>query len=223
MTLYYERFPLEFAPKAISFELRGQTIGGPVSITGRTQVASVGAPYWIATLDGVTAGGAAAVLAYRRLRANMAGGGGAIAVPVFDIYQAPWPVAGVYSAAETKFSDGTEFSDGTGFYTPVIKITVGAAAAAGATSISVTTTTAGTVYGGEYFSINARLYQITKVEDDGAWTITPPLREAITTADRIDMDRPGCIMRLADEGAADLSLTMGRYGFPSLNFVEVIE
>lgn len=223
MTLYYERFPAEFGPKSVSFELRGQTVAGPVSLTGRTQVAMLGYPYWVATLEGLTAGGPAAVLAYRRLRGLMAGGAGAIAVPVFDVYQAPWPVAGVYSAAATKFSDGTGFSDGTAFYTPVIKIMVGAAASAGATSISVSVTTAGTRYGGEYFSINARLYQIVRVEDDGTWTITPPLREDITTADRIDMDRPVSIMRLVDEGAADLNLAMGRYGFPAANFVEVIE
>lgn len=219
-------WPSDLAPRRVAFSLRGQVIAGPVSLTGRSQATATDTGYWTAVLSGIPTGGAARVKAYRRLLGQLAGGAGIVKVPAFDREQAPWPVAGVYTATPSDFTDGTEFSDGTGFFEPVIKVTAGADAAIGATQIAVVVASADTIVGGEYFSVHGRLYRIESVLSvsggNQAWAITPAVRAAIASGARLDFDRPVCRMRLAAEGEGDLDLERGLYGFPSMTFVEAV-
>lgn len=217
-------WPPGLGPKSVAFNRRGMTISGPVSLSGRSMVAQYDAGYWIARLSGVNAAGPTNVLAHRRLSALMEGGAHQVFVPVFDRANAPWPVAGVYESLKT-YSGGETFSGGEKYSASVI-IAAMAAAAARATRITPTVTTASTIRGGEFFEIAAtgRLHSIKSVDvAAGTWDIWPPLREAVLVSTELNFDDPKCLMRLQNESDGDLDLTMGRYGFPDLEFVEVIE
>lgn len=221
-------WPRELAPRAVSFNLRGEVSRGGVSLTNRTQVAVIDAGYWVAEYSAVPVETPERVKLYRRVRAKMRGGGGLVAVPVFDQENAPWPVEGIWSAPSTGFTDGTQFSDGFGFFEPAIQVTASADAAIRATTITAEVAAAGEIVGGEYFSVRDRLYQIEEVLDvavtssEQTWLIKPGLRAAIADGDDLNFDRPTCLMQLAEPGADDLDLEVGRYGFPDLSFVEVI-
>lgn len=214
----YEWNP-DLAPRGISFTRRGASVGGPPSFSGRSQVGEVDAGYWMAKLNTVNAGGKANVLAFRRQFGRQQGGAHQILVPVFDRANAPWVTAGVY-AASTTYSDGTIYTDGTSYADPVIIVSLTSAAARRATQITPTVTSAGTISGGEYFSAGVHLYTIDEVNDDGTWTIWPPLREALASGYELNFDNPKCLMRLLNEGDDDLLLERGGYGFPDLTFIE---
>lgn len=228
MTIY--DWPSVLGPRGVAFNKRGQTVAGPPSLTGRTQVASLDAGYWVAGYRGVNAGGASRVRAYRALTALLEGGAHQIRVPVFDVAQAPWPLdsAGnpITSVSQVAHSDDALFSDLTGYAQSSIDAYLTSAAALRATSVAVAFRNAGTRGGGEYFSIGDRLYLVRAVlADDGAGNLTlaiwPPLREAAASGAVLNFDRPVCRMRLASESSADLDLDWGRFGFPDMAFVEV--
>lgn len=222
MTVY--NWPADLAPRGVSFVGRGRTVMGAATLSGQSQVASYDAGSWVARLSTVNAGGTANVKAYRALLAKLEGGAHQVAVPVFDLANAPWPNPGGAAGnlvADQPWDDSFYFDDGFGWAEPAIEVTLSAAASARATNISVTKTTIGTVRGGEYFSIADHLHILLNEEDDGTWHIWPPLREDVALGVALNFDRPVCRMRLAEESSGDLALERGIFGFPDLEFVEV--
>lgn len=223
MTVY--PWPGSFHPRGVSFKRRGVSVAGQPSMTGRMQVGQLDAGYWVASYSRLNVGGAAPVKAYRAFMGRMEGGAHSVLVPVYDDAQAPWPLAGGSAAnlnTDEPFDDGLFFDDGTGFFDPSILVTLSAAAALRATAIDVTVGTAGTISGGEYFSIGDRLHVITDVISSTRWAIWPPLREAAAVGAELNFDRPICRMTLVDEATGDLTLERGLYGYPDLEFVEVV-
>lgn len=227
MTIY--RWDPALAPRGVSFNLRGMSIGGPPTLTGRNQVGQLDAGYWTASYTKIPVGPSAVVQAFRALRAKMEGGAHQILVPVFDDAQVPYALAGgkiVNANPEQPYSDGTLHTDGHGFYLPAIIVSTSADAALRATSISATVTTAGTISAGTYFSIGDRLYLIKEVlsSSGGArtWSISPPLREAVPSGTPINFEAPICRMRLLSESEMDLVLERGLYGFSDINFIEAL-
>lgn len=211
------------APKAVAFNLRGQSISGPPSLSGRSQIWGYDEGFWEARLVGVNAAGPERVNAYRAMVAKCAGGSVAVRVPVFDLDQAPWPLPGGAAAnliEDGEFDDGTLFDDGTGFFEYAIEVEMAAPAEAGASQIHVTVTTAGTISEGMFFSIDDRLHRIREKLSDTSWLIVPKLREDVAQGTLLNFDRPVCRMRLANENSADLTLDFGRNGFPDMHFIE---
>lgn len=227
MTIY--DWPATLAPQGSGFNRRGMTVGGPNSLTGRTQVGSIDAGYWIASLTGFRTDRKERVKAYRAVLALLEGGAHQIRVPVFDCRQAPWPLDSngkpVTSAGDVQFSDGSVLDDGTSLWQPVIVAETVGATALRSTRITIDMVRSADLAGGEYFSLGDRLYLVRQVlsatgtqKTLGIW---PPLREAVPDGTPANFDRPSCVMRLTDEAQGDLSLDYGRYGFPDLSFVEV--
>jgi hypothetical protein len=217
------------AAGGLSFNLRGRTIGGPVSLTGRTQVASIDTGYWVASLPLALLEAGGDVRAFRRLAAEMAGGAFPVLVPAFDEGQAPWPDPGGWENnvnPPQEWSDETQWSDGTGWYDPVIRVYLAEAAAARATSILLDVDNAGTIEGGELFSLaGGELHVIRRVlssdESGVRVAIAPGIRAAQPAGRRCEFERPVCRMRLVSEDAADLSLGLLWHAAPSLAFVEI--
>lgn len=210
------------APRDISFNLRGQTVRGPATLTGQSQVAAIDAGYWEAFLSRIDAAGPTNVLAYRSMRAKMGGGANHALVPCFDPDQAPWPVAGGPAANRiiVPWSGPTYFTGGVGFGELAIKVALASALAVGSTVIDVTVTTAGTIYPGMRFSIVDRLYEIVEKITSTKWRIGPAARAVAAVGTSLNFDRPVCRMQLADEMSGDLSLQYGRIGAPDMRFVE---
>lgn len=212
---------------SISFNPRGQVVTGPRTLTGRSNVNAVDAGYWTARLALATLPEGAAIRAARAFRAKLQGGAHQALVPVTDSGQAPWPTPGVTSQAVSDFTDDTQFSDGAGFFEPLIRIALSADAALRAARVSVTVTAAGTISGGEYFSVDGRLHVIRDVVSVSGsaqtWDIWPPLRGPLSSGRDLNFDRPVCLMRLTEEAAFDLPI--GPYyfhGAAELAFEEVI-
>ncbi len=224
MTIFTWPARLEIA--AVAFDPRGMVAGGPRTLTGRSQVVSVDAGYWIARVRLVTLGQGAQINTLRQLRARLEGGAHEVLVPVADRGQAPWITAGVYTTASSDFTDDTDFTDGTGFHEPTIRIKLKTAAALRASQITATVTAAGTITGGMPFSVADHLYVIREVVStsgsDQTWSIWPPLRGPIGADRRLEFDAPVCRMRLASEDALDISLGRLWQTAPEISFVEVI-
>lgn len=226
-----EPWPSGFAPRGVQFGLRGVSIGGPASATGFRQLVQSDAGFWTASLTQIPMGTAAKVNAWRAFLARLDGGARHALVPVFDLMQAPWALAGGPSAnllAEQAFSDGYYFTDGHGFFNAAIVITLSADAALRDTSISVTVTTAGTIQEGMGFTLGGdRLHRIKAIlADNGAgaqtWQIAPPLRADYASGTELNFDRPTCRMRLLAEDDGEAALDYGRYGFANMNLVEAL-
>lgn len=213
-------------PQDVAFMRRGMTQSGPLSLSGRSQVWQYDAGYWAADLTRIGVKRKNIKL-FRRFTAMMEGGANQVRVPTFDKFNQPWPVAGVYSAPSTGYTDGTHFSDGTGFSELAIKVRLLSDASVRATAINVTIEASGDIEGGEYFSHKDHLYLITRVlasiGTDQTWAIWPPLREEIRAGRRLNFDKPVCRMKLVNEGADDLNLEWLKYGFPNLSFMEVFD
>jgi hypothetical protein len=157
----------------------------------------------------------------------MQGGAHPVKVPVFDDGQVPYVKAGGAAAnaySEQRYSDNKLHTDGHGFYRPAIVVDLSVDADLRATLISVTVTRAGTISGGEYFSIGDRLHVIESViSTSGAnqvWSIWPPVRAATPSGTRLNMEAPVCRMRLASESEMDLVLGRLWRAQPSIGFIE---
>ncbi len=215
------------APQSASFAKRGLANKSPASLTGLVQTGQIDSGHWQATLNGVPVSQADGIKAFRALAGTLAGGAGIMRVPVFDKEQRPFPLVGgvpVGEAATTEFTDGSRFTDTTGFKELAVGIAMAVGASRGATKIDVTIATAGTIRGGEYFSIGERLYIIRQVISvsgaDQSWWIWPRLRQAVVAATALNFDAPTCLMRLQAESADDLRTQWGIWAFANLSFVE---
>lgn len=227
------RWSSDLEAGTIAFNLRGQTIGGPVGITGRNQVASIDAGYWLATVGLATLDRGDAINAFRALIAESQGGAHHVLVPAFNWSQAPWVSAGGKAAnenADSTFTGGFTFTGGYGFYNPAIRVYLAEDAALRATQITVRVDAAGTIKAGMMFSFGRKgLHVIRRVLDTAEATdgdteydlaIVPPVREAITEGKRLDFESPVCRMRLVAEDAADIELNPASQAAPSIRFVE---
>jgi hypothetical protein len=235
--LYFPRLLLR--EKSHSWNLAGTAASpGQTALNVVTVMRSDGGGYWICNLTDVSLGARGtganrtrqrnATLLWRAVRQLANGGASLMVVPRNDALFRPWPAGVALAEVETPHSDLTLFSDGTGYEQSVIDI-VANAADLRATSLSITINKAGTLLGGESFSIRHgnlswRLYEIGSVvytdASHAVISFNPPLREAILAGTQLEFDRPRCTMRLTAPGAMDLSVTPWTFNSASGQFVE---
>lgn len=67
-------WPSNLHPQGSGFNPRGMTVSGPSSLTGRSQVASIDAGYWVAGVSSVVLTRPDRVKSFRTLRALLEGG-----------------------------------------------------------------------------------------------------------------------------------------------------
>lgn len=222
-------WPSNLIPEKVSFDQRGMTISGPLSLSGRSQVASSDTGYWVAAYKSVWAFEPDKVNTVRALRGMLQGGSFPLRVPAFDYAQIPYPLDGAGHAiipAQTPFDDDATFDDGSGFDSyPVYAVTVGAALV-GATQLVIDFKLSGTVNAGHLFSIGDHLYviasQISITGTQYTVQIWPRLREAVATNVECNFYDPRCKMRFMTDAEMDLLLDRGRFGMPDVAFVEVL-
>jgi hypothetical protein len=123
------------------------------------------------------------------------------------------------------FGDGAFFSDGSGFSLAAPSAPLAVAAAAGASEISVPASyISGAMTAGVFFSINDWVHQVDDWEEDGSnylLTISPPLREAVTTSDEADFSARSIWQFTADD-VGDITLRTGKSGAVELRLVEPV-
>jgi hypothetical protein len=193
----------------------GQTAG--MSVDTRSD----GGGFWQAKLNNVRFRDRLDTLLWRALRQIANGGVVPLIVYRRDTTWAPFPGSLTESILPDNYA---YFDNGAGYYTPIIDVTCSGGAALRATSMSVNLKNCAALQGGECFSIKHptfgwRLYEIATVTDN-VITFNPPLREAIVDGDRLEFDRPRCLMKLASSSAMDLNNTTYPFSLASVVFVE---
>lgn len=225
-------WPTNLKPRQVGFNLRGMSVGGPLSLSGFSQAASANADYWIAMYDGQALIDPDKVNTFRALRSLLKGGSNQIRVPAFDDAQTPWVLDGNSkpirpSALGTPFASGAYFANGVGFLADTIYAPVLNAAAIGATQLVLNAATIGTLVAGQLFSLVDRLYSISSIISiSGAnytVSIEPPLRDAVVANQLTNFSSPVCRMRLMTDAEMDLLLDLGRFFIPGgrIGFIEV--
>ncbi|MFU0504113.1 hypothetical protein [Pseudaminobacter sp. NGMCC 1.201702] len=218
MTIRWPRAVLR--PQNPSFDIAPRSLAAPASVSGATQVVSSDAGIWKATFGSVIIRDRQHVLAWRAIANLLEGRLGSILVPVCRGYQ-PVPEGSKPLYEPVPHSDDAFFDDGTGYVGRVIDVVTVGSMALRAVSGTVAVNYAGTIEPGQHFSVGERLYRVRSFNPDtGAITFRPPLREAVPSGTNIEFDEPVVRMRLATDGEMDLPLDLGRFAFPSVNFIE---
>lgn len=210
--------------------LMTRTMAGATAISGRTQIAATDAGVWMYELAGVPVLDRETVLTWRAIAVLLEGRLRSIDVPL-EAYEgmfAPYADGLAFHAllAEVPHDDESYFDDGTGYVGGIADVTLAADASLRATSAAVTIGYAPTLQPGQIFSIDhttkgPRWYQVRGWdEDSGTLTFRPPLREAASSGDRLEFDRPTCRMRLASDDAMATDIRPPVQSFPTVSFVE---
>lgn len=231
-TLHY--FPESLMREsAILFELMGTSISGGASAANQQPAARFdGGGLWKATMTDVSLRTADQVRAWRALTAICDGIAQPIIVTMCDKRHFPAPLVNggrLVALDDVPHSDDASFDDDTDYASDVVEASLAVAAALRDTAITIDITAGGDLMGGEYFSIDHedlrwRLYRLRTAVDngDGTWdcTIRPPLRAAVAIGAALQFDRPKCVMRLATPEAMDLTLSLRKFGKPTVSFIE---
>ena len=218
------------APRLIGeVQQRQQSISGAETI-----VRGTGA-HWEVTGNFVIHG-EAQELAWQAFIAQMEGGAGTTLVPIWSRYR-PRDNRGRQTSWER--TSGLSDDSGSTLYghdsaqtwehfgldnAPVTIMSLAQPAALRATTIKVTSVNSNGIRPGQYFSLGERLYRVQNHWQDADGTsnlmIQPPLRQAFTAAALI-LDRPVCLMRLAEE-AGEIEYTPDGVAHVDVTFVEAV-
>ena len=223
MADYFPTRLFGFASKEVDIER--QTISGGTALSGEVDTVSTdGGGRVFAEFGDGNIVDRDSVLAWRALTGILEEGVTAVVVPFGDPRHQPGQPTPAYSL----HSDGTPFDDAT-LYESVDGVAgTCEAATLRATQLTFSADLAGRpLRGGEWFSIEHpakgwRAYKVIRVpaqDDDGATIqFRPPLREAVTTGQVLDMTNPRCLM-VAD-GRPGSKISYARHMETAIRFVE---
>lgn len=214
-------WPIEvLPPRNLALDIAPRSLAAPSSVSGVTQVVSSDAGIWKITYDAVPVVDEQRVKAWRAIANLLEGRLGSILVPITRFYQ-PVPEGAEPLYDQLPHSDDSFFDDDTGYVGRVIDVVTVGTMALRAVSGTVAVNYAGQIEPGQHFSVGERLYRVRSFDaDTGTITFRPPLREAVPAGTNLEFDSPVCRMRLASDDAMDLNLELGRFGFPTVQFIE---
>lgn len=208
------------SPRNLTLDIASRSLAAPSSVSGVSQVVSSDAGIWKVTYDAVPVFDEQRVKAWRAIANLLEGRLGSILVPITQFYQ-PVPAGSEPLYQPVPHSDDSFFDDDTGYVGRVIDVVTVGSMALRAVSGTVAVNYAGQIEPGQHFSVGERLYRVRSFNPDtGAITFRPPLRESVPSGTNLEFDDPVCRMRLATDSEMDLPLDLGRFSFPSVNFIE---
>lgn len=212
------------SPRGISVDIAPRSLSGPASISGAVQVVASDAGIWKVTFEGIPVVNEQKVKAWRGVAGLLEGRLNPIVVPISRFYQPGWVENDNSLTDPAPHSDDAFFSDGSGYVGSVNDVRLAGSVAVRATTANVVINYGGPLEPGQHFSLGERLYRIRRVTMTSGTTATitfrPPLREAASLGDRLELDDPVVRVKLANDDAMDLALDYNRWGFTSLSFVE---
>ena len=212
----------------VAFDIASRSLAAPASVSGVSQVVASDAGIWKATLGGIVVRSREAVIAFRALANLLEGRLNPVMVPTCRAYQ-PIPSGFTSTTAaalldDVPHSDDAFFEDDTGYGGSTANIVLTNSVASRAVSANITIEYGGQLEPGMFFSLGDRLYRVRtavySTPTAAAITFRPPLREAATAGDVLEIDRPACRMRLLDDSQMDLELQLRRFSNPSVSFIE---
>lgn len=217
-------------PRDVKFDIAPRTLSAPASVSGVSQVVASDAGIWKATLGNIVINKRNHVIAFRAIANLLEGRLGNILVPLCRAYQ-PIPDGFTSTTAaalldEVPHGDDTLFGDDTGYSGGTMSVSLASGISARAVSANIVIEYGGEIEPGQHFNIGERLYRVRTITyttpNTAAMTFRPPLREAASAGDILEFDDPVCRMKLADDAAMDLDLSLRRFGNPTVNFVEAL-
>lgn len=212
----------------------GSTSSGP-GLNGREQIVYTEDRRWTGQIDFAHIFGAD-ILGARVVGDRLRGRANPMRVPICNLgtprfsgdvtafYKSIGLPDDIASLGYIPFSDGATFSDGAGFALPDYgEPTIAEDASIGASRIRVYGYIGRNQIPGTGFSINDFFYRVEE-NNDGHMAINPPLREAVSAGDTINVSKPTIRVRLATNDGWQQFVEYGRVGKPmSINVVEVFE
>lgn len=222
--------PRVLTPIEIGLNFAWMTRDGGAGLNGVTQIASPLTGLWEVSLvfEQVTN---ARARYYRALKMQAKGRYCWIRVPIFDPFIINREDIGIPPGTlPLHWDEGVLWSDGSGWALSDIRTTTSGVTNLGAEEINLAITgNLDSILGlGHYFSINDYLYMITSVGDlvsskVRTYGIGPPLRETVAANSVVMVGRPTILCRLADDRSGSIRLRLGKYGQPTMDFIEVID
>jgi hypothetical protein len=227
------RWSHRFPPTDSNFQPSLVSRSGGPSLAGYEQTVVFSAGRWTATMTfhisrlrgaPITSGGG--ILYWNWFLAYMQGRANTISMPTFaDKLFSPGALAAIPAPALVPHGDGASFSDGALYRTPRSPAAVIGTYAGGETSMTLNMIAAQTPQPGQRFSVNDRLFVIRSAAPLGTpnyWQLGlwPSVREPILAGTFADFDDPHCLVRLAKDDTAALTLKPGFQGDVSIDFVE---
>lgn len=223
-------WPELLRPQNIKIDIAHRSLAGPSAQSGYVQVVSNSAGLWVGTYDSIPVYSKSMIKCWRALDSLIEGRQGIISIPTWDFQRSPGSSdelgSNIWETRNIPHSDASLFDDGSGYTTSWSNVYLSSDASTGATTLYLTINDPIIdLEPGHRFSINDRLYQIKSVsQSDSAATVTirPPLREAVSTGDRVEFDYPRVKMRLTDDSAMNITLNYNANVFPTLSFIEAL-
>lgn len=206
-------------------DVRGR--GGSESVAGNGQVVYGSQPRWVATLD-FNLIGRNRIMVWQALTAKMRGRVNLLRICACDPFQPTLAETGLSATqiaeirAGIPHSDDTYFDDDAGYSQgPTL---TGVSAARGAVSFTANATPINdALQPGQMFSVDDYLYRVTGISgttEARTYEFEPPLRQAMTTADVIDL-RPHVIVAFDGDLEARAKLgSGGKVGTASIAITE---
>lgn len=206
---------LAMTPPEIDFSARS----GGVGITGSEMVVGTPGGRWSMSVTTIIHD-AETLEAWAALRAGLEGGAGHILMPVMAGCYQPGEVLRTAFAMDDAVSG---FDDGTQFIEDSLVVTLAAAAEINAVDLDLNTATA--LRAGWLIGFGTRIHRIHTARPliGGVQrvSIRPWLRAPLAAGRRAQFRCAYCQMRLKDRGQLSQVLDIGRFGRPTLEFVEV--
>lgn len=165
--------------------------------------------------------------AWNRIRTDLGGQAGLIAVPVCSTRI--WASAGFtdFSPGLYPHDDDTPFSDETEYYEGAVRLEMATFAPLGATVVTLRLVT-GAVIEGVRFSYQHAMYETGSLieqvtENTYRVPVFPAIRQAIPGDAWLEADRPTLLCRLATDNEMNIEFPAAGMPRPSVNFVEAVD
>lgn len=219
-------WPSTLVPRKIRVGRRGGSRTGGISAGESEQIITNGSGLITVRMSEFPVATDDAILTWEGVSARLDGRNNCILIRLYQLGRPPFP-NGLSEAhnAPIPHSDGSLFSDGSGYSQSAIEI-YGQPAPTMSTLIFVSKEDAGEIRPGHYFSMrDGEVHRVARVIEQSATSariqINPPLRAAITQTTRLEFVEPLLKARLATDDEMALDLEIGRFDFPTINFIEV--
>ena len=212
-------WPDSFAPVNMTATIDRPVFKGPKPLDGREQVVSSSAGGWMISYEGIPIY-ADRIRFYRSIISRTGGFARPVYIkPEFSVNSLARrnnisPILRSFATQNVSFSDGSLFSQSTS------DCYLTANAARGATTISVNNSTISPVSAGDYFELSGRVYVVHGIDGQN-WSIWPPIREAQSSGERLEIDDPRLLAYVVtDNQALSLNLQYGRIARINIDFIE---
>lgn len=212
-------------PQSFAIDINHRSLRGPTSASGFTQVISNSAGIWKASFSDIPVYSQSMIKLWRAIDALAEGQLNPFYIPCWEFRRAPLPTGVTeITEQETPHDDDVLFEDDTPYVGNINDLTVLEGAVSGSTTIKLLKVTDALIEPPNRFSINGRLYQITRIieqtETEVSVNILPPLREPLLIGDIAEFDFPWLRVRLASDNEMNLPLNFDHDSFPTVNFIE---